>query len=255
MADETDAGTGLPASIAAAWGLRERPRKGPRRGLSLERIVEAAVRIASSDGLAAVSMSRVAAELGASTMSLYRYVAAKDDLLPLMSNAAFGTPPAASDPAEGWRPGLVRWAWANLAVLRRHPWVLRIPISGPPITPNEVAWFESGLACLRGTGLTEGEKVSVILLLNGLVRNEATLAATIEAAYRASGWTPREAISAYGGILGRLADAARFPEVRALLAAGVFDVPDDPDAEFAFGLERTLDGIEKLVRTRLGGGG
>ena len=66
----------LPASIAAAWGLRERPHKGPKPGLSLNRIIDAAVRLAASEGLAAVSMSRVASELGASTMSLYRYVSA-----------------------------------------------------------------------------------------------------------------------------------------------------------------------------------
>ena len=60
---EQDDGTGLPASIEAAWGLRQRPTKGPKRGLSLERIVEAAMKIAASDGLAAVSMGRVAADL------------------------------------------------------------------------------------------------------------------------------------------------------------------------------------------------
>ena len=70
MDDQT--GPGLPASIAAAWGLRERPHKGPRPALSLERIVAAAVRVAAADSLQAVSMGRVASELGVSTMSLYR---------------------------------------------------------------------------------------------------------------------------------------------------------------------------------------
>ena len=64
----------LPASIEAAWGLRERPHRGPKPGLSLARIVEAGVQVAEAEGLAAVSMSRVAAELGAAPMSLYRYV-------------------------------------------------------------------------------------------------------------------------------------------------------------------------------------
>ena len=66
-----DHGGALPAAVAAAWGVRESPGKGPKPGLSLERIVGAAIRIASRDGLDAVSMSRVAADLGASTMSLY----------------------------------------------------------------------------------------------------------------------------------------------------------------------------------------
>ena len=59
--------TGLPASIETAWGIREPPGKGPKRGLSLDRIVSAAVDVASSEGLEAVSMSRIAAELGAAT--------------------------------------------------------------------------------------------------------------------------------------------------------------------------------------------
>ena len=80
----------LPASVAAAWGVRGRPHKGPKPGLSLERIVAAAVQVADAEGLAAVSMSRVAAELGTAPMSLYRYVTAKDELLALMQDAAYG---------------------------------------------------------------------------------------------------------------------------------------------------------------------
>lgn len=85
-------GGDLLTSLEAAWGLRDRPAKGPKPGLSLERIVAAAVGVAASDGLAAVSMGRVAQELGASTMSLYRYVSAKDELYVLMQEAAVGPP-------------------------------------------------------------------------------------------------------------------------------------------------------------------
>ena len=166
--------TGLPASIEA-WGVRTRPNKGPRPALSLERIVAAAVRVATTDGLQAVSMGRVAADLGVSTMSLYRYVAAKDELLALMADLSFEAPPAARRPEETWRDGLSRWAWSELGVYRRNPWVLRIPISGPPVTPNAMAWLERGLDCLGDTGLPEGEKLSVMLLLTGFVRSQATL--------------------------------------------------------------------------------
>src|SRR5918994_67163 len=147
--------TGLPASIEAAWGVRERPHKGPRPALSLERIVAAAVRVAASDGLKAVSMSRVAADLGVSTMSLYRYVAAKDELLALMADLTFEAPPAPRGPEESWRDGLARWARTELAGYRRNPWVLRIPISGPPVTPNTMVWLERGLDALGDTGLRE----------------------------------------------------------------------------------------------------
>lgn len=241
---------GLPASIAAAWGVRERPSKGPKRGLSLARIVEAAIKVAVSQGLGAVSMSRVAGELGAATMALYRYVATKDELLMLMVDAAAGLPPAVRERDEGWRKSLARWASAYLAVLRRHPWIVRVPISAPPATPNQIAWLEEGLRSLHDTGLSEREKISVILLLSGFVRNEATLAADLEAAQLASGTTEEETMSAYGRLLARLADPARFPALHAVIAEGVFDTPDAPDEHFSFGLDRVLDGIEALIRAR-----
>lgn len=250
---DEDSGTGLPASLETAWGLRERPSKGPRPGLTLQRIVDAAVKVADSEGLAAVSMSRVAADLGASTMSLYRYVAAKDELLALMVDATASSPPAAPAPGEGWREGLARWAWTELGIYRRHPWVLRVPISGPPATPNQVLWLERGLRCLRDTGLAEGEKLSVMLLLTGFVRNWAGLEADLAEAAQAAGSDEQTAMSDYGRLLARLTDAERFPALHAVIEAGVLDEPEspeDPDAEFVFGLERVLDGIEALVRAR-----
>ncbi|MBU3866028.1 TetR/AcrR family transcriptional regulator [Streptomyces sp. 4503] len=248
MATEEN-GTGLPASIEAAWGLRERPGKGPRPGLTLGRIVDAAVGIASADGLGAVSMSRVAAELGVSTMSLYRYVSAKNELLVLMEDAAYGPPPP-GDPAEDWRAGFTDWAWGLRSALARHPWVVRIPISTPPSTPNSVAWMERGLACLRRTSLSEGEKVSVLMLVSGFVRNEARLTTDLQAANRRTGDSLETSMAAWARLLERVTDAERFPAVTAALRTGEFDAPGGPDDEFVFGLERILDGVEALVSAR-----
>jgi AcrR family transcriptional regulator len=250
MGDVKRTGTGLPASIEAAWGLREPRRKGPKPGLSLERIVAAAIDVARSEGLDAVSMSRVAAELGSSPMSLYRYVDAKDELLTLMVDAALG-PPAAGDPDEGWRAGLTRFSWGFLRAMRHNPWTLRVPISGPPATPNQMAWLEDGLASLRTTGLAESEKLSVILLLSGYVRNAATLATDLEAA--ASAAPGEEFMPAWSALIRRLTDAEGFPALHAALGSEAFDHDDDPDDEFAFGLERVLDGIEALVARRTQG--
>src|SRR5260370_42469779 len=99
------ASAGIPDSIAAAWGVHERPHKGPKPALSLPRIVDAAVRIADTEGLNAVSMGRVAAELGSAPMSLYRHVSAKDELLRLMVDAAWGDSPGPPPPGERWRAG------------------------------------------------------------------------------------------------------------------------------------------------------
>ncbi|GAA0945743.1 TetR/AcrR family transcriptional regulator [Streptomyces rhizosphaericus] len=248
MATE-ESGTGLPASIEAAWGLRERPGKGPRPGLTLGRIVDAAVGIASADGLGAVSMSRVAAELGVSTMSLYRYVSAKDELLTLMEDAAYGPPPP-GEPAEDWRTGFTGWAWALRTAVARHPWVVNVPVSTPPSTPNSVAWMERGLACLRRTNLSEGEKVSVLMLVSGFVRNEARMTFDILAAHRRSGQSLESSMASWARLLEKLTDAERFPAVTAALRTGEFDTPGGPDDEFVFGLERILDGVEALISAR-----
>jgi AcrR family transcriptional regulator len=237
----------LPASLAAAWGRRERPSRGPRPGLSLDRIADAGVRVAQTEGLAAVSMARVAQELDASTMSLYRYVASKDELLTLMVDAAVGPPPPA-DPDEDWRAGLARWTWSYHARLSEHPWGVRVPITGPPATPNQVAWMEQALWAMRDSGLSEEEKASVLLLLSGYVRNEATLTAELTA----TGFISDEAMMGYTRLLRTLTDPAEFPALHALLDAGVFDRADPPEKEFGFGLERILDGIEALI-TRLAG--
>ena len=224
-------------------------RRRPR-GLSLERIVEAGIRVATSEGLTALSMNRVARELGAGPMSLYRHLTAKDELLAHMVDAVFADAPPTLAPGDAWRPGLARWASAHLAVLRRHPWVVRVPIGGPPVMPNQVLWFERGLACLRDTRLREAEKPSTLLLVNGYVRNQATLEADLMFAARVSGTSPEHVGEGYGAMLARLTDAERFPAIDALLTARVFMGDAAIEDDFQFGLDRILDGIEVLVRAR-----
>jgi len=243
-------GMSLPPAVEAAWGLRERPHRGPKPGLSLLRIVEAGVQIAESEGLAAVSMSRVAAEVGAAPMSLYRHVASKDELVALMVDTVYGQFLVPTAAGKGWRAGLAELAGVMRAAMYRHPWILRVPIGGLPVRPNEVAWFEQTLACLHGTGLTEDEKASVVLLVSGYVRNEASTNADIVAAVQASGMAPDEWMSGYGRLLARLTDPERFPAITRFIAAGVFERSDPPDREFTFGLDRILDGIGALVTAR-----
>ncbi|WP_232660510.1 TetR/AcrR family transcriptional regulator [Pseudonocardia sp. TRM90224] len=246
---DTTSGTGLPASIEIAWGLREKPTKGPKRGLSIDRIVEAAVHVAATDGLGAVAMGRVASELGVGTMSLYRYVGAKDELYILMSEAVFATgPPDVS--GLGWREGLATWARSLFDVLFAHPWVLRMPVSGPPATPNQLRWMESGLIALRGSGLGEGEKISVMLLVMGFVRSEVTVSSELTTASAAQGITEQEAAQAYGRLMTTLVTPERFPAVAAAFAAGVASEEDGPEIRFSWGLERVLDGVAALVADR-----
>src|SRR5262245_60943816 len=115
MTDEPSvgAGAGLPPGVQLLWGLREPGRRGPKPSLTLDEIVAAAIEVADAEGLAAVSMARVAKQVGSSTMALYRYVANKDELLLLMSDIGIDDPPVLPDAArgpEGWRKGLELWA-------------------------------------------------------------------------------------------------------------------------------------------------
>ncbi|GAB1513867.1 TetR/AcrR family transcriptional regulator [Actinophytocola sp. KF-1] len=251
MSDETE--TGLPASFELAWGVRDRPTKGPKRGLSLEQIVDAGVHVANTEGIGGVSMGRVAKELGASAMSLYRYVASKDELLALMIDGAFGKVDV-EVPAEGtWRARLNRWAEVELAAYRRFPWILRIPVSGPPIMPNQLWFMEQGLRALGGTGLREDEKLSAILLITSFTRSFATLNSDLTEAVGNEDPTMARVMPRYGELIKKLTPAEEYPALHAVVDAGTFDEDegfDDLDYDFRFGLERVLDGIEALIRTR-----
>jgi AcrR family transcriptional regulator len=244
---------GLPRSLEVLWRRADRRRGAARQALSLERIVAAAIEVADAEGLDRLSMARVADKLGCATMSLYRHVPSKDDLLVFMMDAAPGDPPALVVAEGDWRGGLERWAHALRAVYLRHPWVLQITGSSPPLEPGQLAWLDCGLAVLRATRLPPAEKLSVIMLLLFYVRGEAQLAAA-----RTRGGPPdragdRQVLARYGQTIAQLIDPARLPALAEAIAAGVFDPGrDDTDAtpHFEFGLARVLDGIAALERTQ-----
>jgi AcrR family transcriptional regulator len=240
--DLPDESNGLPPGIALAWGLNTQPKRGPKPGLSLERLVTAGIKVALTEGTGALSMSRIAKELGVATMSLYRYVSSKDELLTLMVDKALGTPPIPSD-QEDWRAGLTGWALGVRAAYRRHPWGLRVPITEPPLGPNNVAWLEAALHSLADTPLSEQHKVSSVLLISGYVRSQAMLAADIDAASAAG-----PARLSYGRLLARLTDDGHYPSIHRVIDSGAFDDGDDLDADFDYGLARILDGIENFIR-------
>ncbi len=231
----------IPPSIELAWGRRQRPTRGPKPALTLDRIVAAGIKVAATEGIGALSMTRLAAELGVGTMSLYRYVTAKDELLTLMVDRALGPPPDAP-PGEDWRAGLNRWAVGVRAAYQRQPWTLRVPISAPPMGPNNVGWLENALRALSGTQLTEQEKLSTVLLLSGFVRNDVTLNLDLTA-----GAAGEQLMPTYARMLGVLIQGGDFPALTEAIASGALEDEDDPDSEFHFGLERILDGVAALI--------
>lgn len=208
--------------------------------------------MAQAEGLSAVSMSRVASELGVGTMSLYRYVPTKHDLLDLMADTAYGPPPPPRAPGEGWRPALARWGEGNLAALRRQPWIRHVPISGPPIHPNSVRWMEYGLVALRGTGLRAAERISTILLVSGYARSWAVTSADLAEAAARSGQTPEEVGRRYWQHLAMVTAPGPYPAIHELIAEAGAD-EEENEAEWRFGLDRVLDGVETLIKARAAG--
>jgi AcrR family transcriptional regulator len=235
----------LPPGVAAAWGLRPRQGKGPKPGLSRERILEAAVAVAASEGLQAVSMPRVAKELGTAPMSLYRHVESKDELLALMRDAALGPPPELA-PGD-WREGLAEWARGFLNAMRANMWAVRIPIAGLPIMPNELAWTERALRALGDTGLAQADRISVLLSVSTYVRGMALIESELTASVAERFGSLDDLMGTYTGLLRRITDEENFPAFTAVIRAGVLDKADPPDAEFEFGLNRILDGIAHLI--------
>jgi len=234
-------GMQLPPGLDRLWSPEE-PSKGRRGGLNLEKVVTAAVELADAEGLEAVSMARVAKALGFTTMSLYRHVRSKEELLVLMMDRVMAMPPVR--PYDGWREGLANWAWELLAMVRAHPWVLYVPIAPPPATPSNIALMERGLSPLSGTALSEQEKGNVILMVNGYVFWQARLETEL-----APG-VGDDPLVAYVTIMRTLVDD-RWPAVKRMVASGAFeDEGDTRDADFRFGLERILDGIASLIGSR-----
>src|SRR3954452_7064960 len=208
----------LPADVALLWGRRPAGRRGRRPTLGTEEITEAAVRIADAEGLAAVSMARVAKELGNATMALYRHVASKDELLLLMSDAALEPPPDLT-PAGDWRGQLTAWASAVLAMIRKQPWYRQIPLTGPPVGPKNLAWFDRALGALEGTGLDEADKVTVVTGLLPLVHGQARLSIDLSAGLAED---PEAFGAGYAAALAVVVDPVRFPALSRVIAAGVF---------------------------------
>jgi AcrR family transcriptional regulator len=238
----------LPRGVALAWGVAANPQRGPKREMSIERIVDVAVGLADAGGLGAVSMAAVASELGFTPMSLYRYVTAKDDLVLLMQERGIGAPPESITEAGDWRAGLDAWTRASVALYLEHPWMLDIPISSTPVTPNNLAWLESALQVLEPVPISLNDKTSIVLALIAQARWEGHVSRGYVEAAAAAGSTPDDLEIAATGILEQLVTVDEFPFVHAALQAGVFSPDADPaDNPFAFGRERVLDGVEAYL--------
>src|SRR5688500_12487661 len=161
--------------MKALWDLRDQPEKKPRMPLSVSAIADAAIAIADGDGIEAVSMQRVAADLGFTKMSLYRHVSNKSELLSIMIDTAAGEPPDLSEVPGDWRAKLEEFVRRLAEVWRQHPWLPTVTVGARVMGPREAGWTESAVAALAGTGLTGDERLAAAFLLFGHVRNTQSM--------------------------------------------------------------------------------
>jgi AcrR family transcriptional regulator len=243
----------LPPGLDLLWGRRQPGRRGPKPGLSVDAIVSAAIELADAEGLEAVSMARVAKALGFTTMSLYRYVDSKDDLLALMWN---GSAQGAEDlviEGEGWREKLRTWVLIQRELLDRHPWIAQMPMAAPPLAPNSLTFVERGLETLDGTDLDDGDKLRVIGLISSYTLSEARMAHDAARAAAEAATAGGTAPGSFEGLLRLLVDESHYPRLyRIAWGRGIGDDPSgaDEQEEFAFGVERILDGVQALIDQR-----
>jgi AcrR family transcriptional regulator len=229
-------------------------RRGPRPGLSVERIVSGAIEIADRDGLCAVTMRGVAESLGVGPMALYTYVPGKAELLDLMLDAVYGEMPRAEWVSTGWRDRLATVARDNRELFDAHPWAAAVSTSRPPLGPGLMSKYEHELSALATAGLDDVETDAALTFLLDFVRCSALATHDVRAVHRDSGMTDEQWWTATAPLLARVIDAATYPTAaRVGTAAGAaHGGAYSPDHAWEFGLERVLDGLGVLIERRAG---
>lgn len=239
------------SSLDLLWGTGERPSRGPKPGLTLDRIVTTAIGVADAEGLDALSMRRVSAELGVGTMSLYRYVPGKTELLDLMLDRVRGESLAdeSEETPADWRAAVEALARGHLALYRAHPWLMKVNEARSVLGPNTLRGLElclAGLTGPQGMGLSDPQTISVIVTVQSFVTGIARMELQTSEAVQETGVSDEDFWTAQTPFLERAMASGEFPRM-AGLAEDTFSREFD---QFAFGLERLLDGFEVLVSRR-----
>jgi AcrR family transcriptional regulator len=252
MATEFTGGGDPRRSIALLWGLAGTGRRGPKPRHSVEDVVEAAIALADADGLAALSMRRVAGMLGLSTMSLYTYVPSKAELVDLMLDRIAGEAQTPDAPVEGWRARLEQIARQGWRRSQRHPWVTQVGVHRPPLGPNVLARVEATLRAIDGLGLSEIEMDQITSLVGDYVRGAVRAALDAREIEQQTGMTDEQWWAMNTPLLEGLVDPARYPttvRIGEAYKSGAMPPPDH-ERNFEFGLQRVLDGIAAFIAGR-----
>ncbi|WP_328319721.1 TetR/AcrR family transcriptional regulator C-terminal domain-containing protein [Streptomyces sp. NBC_00388] len=238
-------GIGTVVTAPSAAGPVSAPSAAP--GPTRDRIVRTAVAFADAEGLATLSMRRVATELGLSTMALYRYVQGKGELVRLMADAVYGERPLPAVQPADWRDRFelgARWLWESH---RRHSWMARAVASftRPVPAPNAMAYTEWMLRAGADTGLSKEQVMHLHLTLFGHVQGLATATDLEGQAVQDTGVSNDAWMARNETQFAALAVTGAYPHLNSLGEHGGFEL--DLGRVFEFGLSRILDGTAVLV--------
>ncbi|MEV6103522.1 TetR/AcrR family transcriptional regulator [Streptomyces sp. NPDC051940] len=223
------------------WTRPNRTGRGPRPAHTRTEIAATATRIADTDGLDAVSMRRLAAEIGCGTMSLYNYIPRKEDLHELMVDAASAEYDLTTPLTGNWRDDALQLATQSRDLLRRHPWLLRLVDSAAyGFTPHTMRFIDRFLAALEPMRIPPGTKMELLAMVNATVMAYVTNEHAVAERARSLPWTPQEEQEIRTAYLtGELATGA-YPHLAAALTATAAETLDY-DAFFTRSVVRVLD--------------
>ncbi|XRQ15081.1 TetR/AcrR family transcriptional regulator, partial [Actinomadura welshii] len=221
------------------WMRPERPARGPRPAYSRAQITEAAIRIADAEGLEAATMRRIAAEIGAGAMSLYRYVPGRGDLVELMADRLLGEIDLEGVPSGDWRADLARYAGGLRAMWLRHPWIAAVHRPLPGLGPHQLRLIEHVMGVFD-PHVSVDEGLSLMSVLTGYVESAVREEIGRAAEARRSGVTAAEWMTRNSPYVRRLLDSGEYP----MLTKIVLEARQPhlgPGEQFRYGLERVLD--------------
>lgn len=248
VVSDTATGPARPPARSPETGTA-RPAAGrpaTRTPMAPDRIVAAAIRVADAEGLAALSMRRVAAEIGAAPMSLYRHVADKDDLVVQMMNTVFARTELPDPPPDGWRARLELAARTLWAMFRAHPWLASaLSLTRPQVMPDALPFTEWLLTALDGYGLELSTMFTTYLMLINYVRGTAVNLEAEAEAEAATGLNSEEWLQRQEAEFWSSLPPGGYPQFQRLISE---EYDFSLDQIFEFGLQRLLDGLDALIR-------
>jgi AcrR family transcriptional regulator len=193
------------------WLRKEKAGRGPVPTHDRAEIAAAAIKLADTGGLGAVSMRKVAAAIGAGAASLYRYVETRDELLELMSDTVGGQLELSRRPTGDWLADLLILAHEIRRVYRLHPWMLDVSPGGAALGPNAVNYLEHALQILQEVPVSARAKMETIAIINGLV--SGFVRTEIAVGTNTSAWAQGQA-----EFLGAVVEAGQHPHLAATMA-------------------------------------